>query len=68
MADLSSLAELGTVTGKQTAMLAGLAPVADESGERQGVRVIRGGRAAVRRALYLAALTASRWNAGLKAF
>lgn len=65
---IAGLAELGSLTGKQAAMLAGLAPVADESGERQGVRVIWGGRAAVRRALYLAALTASRWNAGLKAF
>ena len=65
---IAGLAELGSLTGKQAAMLAGLAPVANESGERQGVRVIRGGRAAVRRALYLAALTGSRWNAGLKAF
>jgi transposase len=62
------LAELGSVTAKQAAMLAGLAPVADESGERRGVRVIDGGRAAVRRALYLAAVTASRCNAELKAF
>jgi transposase len=61
-------AELGSLTAKAAAMLAGLAPVANESGERQGVRVIWGGRAAVRRALYLAALTASRWNADLKAF
>jgi transposase len=62
------LAELGSLSAKQVAMLAGLAPVADESGERQGVRVICGGRAAVRRALYLAAVTASRCNAALKAF
>jgi transposase len=65
---IAGLAELGSLTAKAAAMLAGLAPVANESGERQGVRVIWGGRAAVRRALYLAALTASRWNADLKAF
>jgi transposase len=65
---IAGLAELGSLTSKAAAMLAGLAPVANESGERQGVRVIWGGRAAVRRALYLAALTASRWNADLKAF
>lgn len=65
---LSHLAELGACTAKQIAMLAGLAPVADDSGERRGVRAIRGGRPAVRRALYLAALAASRYGADLKTF
>src|SRR5262249_37371578 len=49
-------------------MLAGLAPIADQSGLRDGVRVIWGGRARVRRILYLAALSAARFNADLKAF
>jgi transposase len=49
-------------------MLAGLAPLADDCGGRQGARIIRGGRAAVRRALYLAALTAARYNPALAAF
>jgi transposase len=61
------LAELGTCSAKQIGMLAGLAPLADESGERQGVRVIWGGRPAVRRVLYLAALSAVRFNADMKA-
>jgi transposase len=65
---VASLAELGTCTTKQIAMLAGLAPIADQSGERQGARVIWGGRAAVRRILYLAALTAARVNADMRAF
>lgn len=65
---LACLAELGTCSSRQIGMLAGLAPVADDSGERQGVRVIWGGRSPVRRALYLAALSAARYNAGLKAF
>ena len=65
---LTQLAELGTCTAKQIGMLAGLAPLADDSGARQGVRLIRGGRPAVRRALYLAALAAARFGADLKTF
>jgi transposase len=65
---IAGLAELGTCTTKQIGMLAGLAPIANESGERQGVRVIWGGRPAVRRILYLAAMTAARVNADMRAF
>jgi transposase len=65
---LARLDELGRVTAKQIAMLAGLAPVADDSGKRQGERVIRCGRTAARCVLYLAALTATRSNPALKAF
>ena len=65
---IAGLSEIGTLTGKQVASLAGLAPVADESGQRQGARVIWGGRRAVRRALYQAALSASRHNTALAAF
>jgi transposase len=65
---IACLSELGSLTNKQIAALAGLAPVADDSGERQGVRVIWGGRAAVRRALYLASLSASQRNHDMKAF
>lgn len=63
---IACMTELGTCTVRQAAMLAGLAPVADDSGERQGVRVIWGGRPALRRALYLAALSAKRFNADMK--
>ena len=56
---LASLPELGQSTVKQIAMLAGLAPIADQSGKRDGVRVVWGGRANVRRILYLAALAAT---------
>jgi transposase len=65
---LASLPELGRSTVKQIAMLAGLAPIANQSGERDGVRVVWGGRANVRRILYLAALTATRFNTDMKAF
>jgi transposase len=65
---VANLAELGACTAKQIGLLAGLAPIADESGKRQGVRVIWGGRAGARRMLYLAALSAARFNADMKAF
>jgi transposase len=65
---LASLAELGTCTAKQIGMLAGLAPIADDSGQRQGIRIIGRGRSAVRNVLYLAALAATRFNPDMKAF
>jgi transposase len=54
------LPELGSLNRQQIAHLAGLAPQANESGRRQGKRRLRGGRPQVRRALYLATLTAVR--------
>jgi transposase len=65
---IACLAEIGSLNAKQAGMLAGLAPVADQSGQREGVRVIWGGRPAVRRILYLAAVSAVRANADMKAF
>jgi transposase len=65
---IACLAEIGSATAKQIGMLAGLAPIADQSGQRDGVRVIWGGRPHVRRILYLAALSATRFNADMKAF
>ena len=62
---LARLSELGECDDKQIAMLTGLAPLADDSGQRQGGRVIRGGRAAVRRVVYLAAVSAARCNPDL---
>ena len=64
---LASMAELGSCTAKQIAMLAGLAPLADQSGVRDGQRVIRAGRAPARRVLYLCALSAKRCNPAMKA-
>jgi transposase len=65
---LAELPELGTLNRRQVAALAGLAPHPRESGQWQGRRTIGGGRAPVRRALYMAALVASRSNPILKAF
>ena len=64
---LADLPELGTLTGKQIAALVGLAPVARDSGTRRGQRSIAGGRASVRSVLYLAALSAARFNPALRA-
>ena len=55
---LSCLGEIGACSGKGAAMLAGLAPIARDSGDKNGQRRIRGGRAHVRTALYMAAITA----------
>ena len=65
---ISGMAELGTCSGKQAAMLAGVAPVANDSGARAGRRSIRAGRPAPRRALYMAALAATRYNPALALF
>jgi transposase len=64
---VASLPELGQLTGKQVAKLAGVAPLARESGKKVGPRHIWGGRAEVRTALYQAVLSATRHNAVIKA-
>jgi transposase len=58
--------ELGSLDGKQAASLAGLAPVARQSGRWTGRAFIRGGRANLRQALYMPALVAARFNPALK--
>lgn len=57
---LCGLPELGSLNRRTIANLAGLAPHAKDSGPQKGKRHIRGGRPKVRRALYLATLTAIR--------
>jgi transposase len=51
----------------QAASLAGLAPVARDSGKWRGTRSIRGGRANLRQAIYMPALVATRFNPDFKA-
>jgi transposase len=58
--------ELGTLENGQAASLAGLAPVARQSGNWTGRAFIRGGRANIRQALYMPALVAIRFNPDLK--
>ena len=65
---LAAMPELGQLNRRQAAALAGLCPYNRDSGKWKGKRCISGGRPAVRRALYMAALCASRSNPLLKAF
>ena len=58
--------ELGSLDEGQVASLAGLAPIANDSGTHRGKRVCKGGRANLRQALYMPALVAARFNADLK--
>jgi len=59
---LTSLPELGKLDRRELAALAGLAPFNHDSGTMRGKRSIRGGRAEVRTALYMAAMSAVRFN------
>jgi len=65
---LIGMTELGSCSNKAAALLAGLAPIARDSGAKEGKRHIRGGRGFVRNTLYMAALAAVRCNPDLKAF
>lgn len=62
---MADLPEIGMRSNKAIAKLAGLAPIANDSGKRQGKRPVRGGRASVRSILFLVAAIASRYDKGL---
>lgn len=65
---LAELPELGTRNCKQIAALVGVAPVNKDSGKMRGKRRVFGGRAPVRRVLYMATLVATRVNPVIRAF
>jgi transposase len=65
---LAELPELGNLNRKEISAVAGVAPFNRDSGTFCGRRCIWGGRAAVRSALYMAALVASRHNPTIQAF
>ena len=65
---LGLLPELGSLDRKQIAALVGVAPFARDSGTLRGRRTVWGGRAAVRTVLYMATLTALRFNPVVRAF
>lgn len=65
---LAELPELGKLDRKKIAALVGVAPHNNDSGKLRGVRMIWGGRAAVRAALYMSTLVATRYNAVIRAF
>ena len=64
---LIEMPEIGTLNRKQTASLAGLAPMTRQSGNWTGQAFIQGGRHHLRQALYMPALVAMRFNPDLKA-
>jgi transposase len=65
---LADLPELGALSRYRIAALVGVAPLNRDSGRFRGKRTVWGGRARVRAALYMAALTATRYNPIIKAF
>lgn len=65
---LAGLPELGTLSSKQIAALVGVAPLNRDSGRWRGKRVVWGGRANVRAALYMPTVVAVRWNPLLREF
>lgn len=65
---IAELPELGALSRKQIAALAGLAPFTRQSGQWRGKSFIGGGRTVVRTALFMGALVAKRHNPVLKAF
>jgi transposase len=65
---IADLPELGHLNRRRIAALAGLAPVARDSGAFRGRRMIVGGRAHVRRSLYMATVAAIKHNPVIRAF
>jgi len=65
---IADLPELGSLGRKQIAALVGLAPFTRQSGQWRGKSFIGGGRASVRRALFMGAIVARKHNPVLKAF
>jgi transposase len=65
---IAELPELGQLSHRQIGALVGVAPFARDSGVFRGKRMIWGGRATVRTALYLSVWSAARWNPVIRPF
>jgi transposase len=65
---VSQLPELGQLSNKQISALVGVAPFCRDSGTMKGRRIVWGGRALIRSTLYMATLSAVRFNPPVKAF
>ena len=65
---MAEMPEIGTLSGKTISKLAGLAPLARDSGKHQGKRAVRGGRAAVREILFVVASVVGRYEPDFIAF
>jgi transposase len=63
---IAEMPELGHIDRRAAAALVGIAPFNRDSGQRHGPRAIAGGRASLRAALFMATLSAVRWNPGLR--
>jgi transposase len=63
---IAEMPELGRLDRREAAALIGVAPVNRDSGQMRGHRAIAGGRTTIRNVLYMATLTAIRWNPVLK--
>lgn len=65
---IAKLPELGTINREAIAKLVGIAPMNNDTGKKTGKRFIFGGRACVRKVLYMATLVATRFNPQIKSF
>ena len=65
---IAELPEMGKLSRRQIASLVGVAPINCDSGTLRGRRSVWGGRPTVRRALYMAALVATRKNGLIRSF
>ncbi len=65
---VAGLPELGSLNRRQIAALVGVAPLNRDSGRHRGKRIVWGGRGRIRAALYMAALTATRFNPAIHGF
>jgi len=65
---MAEMPEIGTLSNKTISKLAGVAPLANDSGKHQGKRAVRGGRAAVREILFIVASVVGRHEADFIAF
>jgi transposase len=65
---IAELPELGLLDRRRIAALAGVAPINRDSGSMRGRRMIMGGRTTVRNALFMATVSATRWNPIIRVF
>jgi transposase len=65
---IADLPEIGTLSGKAVAKLNGMAPIACDSGQKSGRRLVRGGRESVRTILYMVAQVVRRHDPDFMAF
>jgi transposase len=65
---MAEMPEIGTLSNKTISKLAGVAPLARDSGKYQGKRAVRGGRAAVREILFIVASVVGRYEPDFIAF